>query len=86
MNTQLINHPQAAPLPAPKFAPKDLISTRDLSPKDAEGLLHLAGLMKARPADFRDAPRLLPPAAMHFSHHGNQLRAVRERDRIASGF
>jgi ornithine carbamoyltransferase len=55
VNTQLINHPQAVPLPAPKFAPKDLISTRDLSPKDAEGLLHLAGLMKARPADFRDA-------------------------------
>ena len=55
MNTQLINHPQAVPVPASKFAPKDLISTRDLSPKDAEGLLHLAGLMKARPVDFRDA-------------------------------
>jgi ornithine carbamoyltransferase len=55
VNTQLINHPQPVPVPAPKFAPKDLISTRDLSPKDAEGLLHLAGLMKARPADFRDA-------------------------------
>ena len=55
MNTQLINHPQAVPVPAPKFAPQDLISTRDLSPQDAEGLLHLAGLMKARPADFRDA-------------------------------
>jgi len=55
VNTQLINHPQAVPVPAPKFAPKDLISTRDLSPKDAEGLLHLAGLMKARSADFRDA-------------------------------
>ena len=55
MNTQLINHPQVVPVPAPKFAPKDLISTRDLSPQDAEGLLHLAGLMKARPADFRDA-------------------------------
>jgi len=55
VNTQLINHPQAVPVPAPKFAPKDLISTRDLSPQDAEGLLHLAGLMKARPADFREA-------------------------------
>jgi ornithine carbamoyltransferase len=55
VNTQLINHPLAVPVPAQKFAPKDLISTRDLSPKDAEGLLHLAGLMKARPADFRDA-------------------------------
>jgi ornithine carbamoyltransferase len=55
VNTQLINHPQAVSVPTPKFAAKDLISTRDLSPKDAEGLLHLAGLMKARPADFRDA-------------------------------
>jgi len=54
VNTQLINHPQAVPVPA-KFMPKDLISTRDLSPREAEGLLHLAGLMKARPADFCDA-------------------------------
>ena len=55
MNSQLINHPQTVPVPSPKFAPRDLISTRDLSPQDAQGLLHLASLMKARPEDFRDA-------------------------------
>ena len=55
MNSQLINHPQTVPVPSPKFAPRDLISTRDLSPQDAQGLLHLASLMKARPEDFRDS-------------------------------
>ncbi len=55
MNSQLFNHTQVVPAPAPKFSCRDLISTRDLSSQDAEGLLHLAGLMKARPADFRGA-------------------------------
>jgi len=54
VNTQLISHPQAYP-PGAQVCAQDLISTRDLSPQDAEGLLHLAGLMKARPADFCDA-------------------------------
>jgi ornithine carbamoyltransferase len=55
LNSQLFTHAQVVPAPAPKFACRDLISTRDLSSQDAEGLLHLAGLMKARPADFRGA-------------------------------
>jgi ornithine carbamoyltransferase len=55
LNSQLFNHTEVVPAPAPKFACRDLISTRDLSSQDAEGLLHLAGLMKARPADFRGA-------------------------------
>jgi ornithine carbamoyltransferase len=42
----------------PPLVPKalrcaDLVSTRDLGPEGVEAVLHLAGLMKARPADFR---------------------------------
>jgi ornithine carbamoyltransferase len=33
----------------------DLISTRDLGPNGVEAVLHLAGMMKSRPADFRKA-------------------------------
>ena len=41
--------------PAPKHSVRDLVSTRDLGPEGVEAVLHLAGLMKARPADFRIA-------------------------------
>jgi ornithine carbamoyltransferase len=33
----------------------DLVSTRDLGPAGVEAVLHLAGIMKSRPADFRRA-------------------------------
>src|SRR4029077_8132867 len=33
----------------------DLVSTRDLGPAGADAVLHLAGIMKSRPADFRRA-------------------------------
>ena len=33
----------------------DLVSTRDLGPSGVEAVLHLAGIMKSRPADFRKA-------------------------------
>jgi ornithine carbamoyltransferase len=37
------------------FPGRDLVSIRDLSPIELESLFHLAGLMKARPEDFRSA-------------------------------
>jgi ornithine carbamoyltransferase len=40
---------------APAFPGRDLVSIRDLSPIEVESLFHLAGLMKARPEDFRTA-------------------------------
>ena len=33
----------------------DLVSTRDLGPSGVDAVLHLAGVMKSRPADFRRA-------------------------------
>ena len=55
MNSQLII-PQGTPAPVAKpFLCRDLVSIRDLSPQELESVLHLAGLMKARPADFRGA-------------------------------
>jgi ornithine carbamoyltransferase len=33
----------------------DLVSTRDLGPAGVDAVLHLAGIMKSRPADFRKA-------------------------------
>jgi ornithine carbamoyltransferase len=33
----------------------DLVSTRDLGPSGVDAVLHLAGIMKSRPADFRKA-------------------------------
>jgi ornithine carbamoyltransferase len=33
----------------------DLVSTRDLGPSGVQAVLHLAGIMKARPKDFRSA-------------------------------
>jgi ornithine carbamoyltransferase len=40
---------------ATTFPGRDLVSIRDLSPIEVESLFHLAGLMKARPEDFRSA-------------------------------
>jgi ornithine carbamoyltransferase len=45
----------AAPLIAPAFPGRDLVSIRDLSPSHVESLFHLASLVKARPQDFRAA-------------------------------
>jgi len=44
----------AARVPNTFWGP-DLVSTRDLGPSGVEAVLHLAGIMKARPADFRSA-------------------------------
>jgi ornithine carbamoyltransferase len=46
----------AAPtgLPQAVWCP-DLVSTRDLGPSGVEAVLHLAGVMKSHPADFRGA-------------------------------
>ncbi len=40
---------------AKTFHSRDLISTRDLSPGEVGAILDLAGLMKARPSDFRNS-------------------------------
>jgi ornithine carbamoyltransferase len=45
-------------LPSPGTQPfpcRDLISSRDLGPQGVKAVLDLAGLMKSRPADFRQA-------------------------------
>jgi ornithine carbamoyltransferase len=56
---QLNNHVQVladAPARAPQeFWCPDLVSTRDLGPSGVGAVLRLAGMMKARPADFRNA-------------------------------
>jgi ornithine carbamoyltransferase len=47
---------ESAPHPiTTTFPGRDLVSIRDLSPIELESLFHLAGLMKARPEDFRSA-------------------------------
>ena len=54
MNTQLASTKQVLPSRVPKaFWGHDLVSTRDLGPDGVQAVLHLAGIMKARPADFR---------------------------------
>lgn len=57
MNSQTLNA-QAAP-PPPRVLKSswcsDLVSTRDLGPGGVEAVLHLAGIMKSRPAEFRKA-------------------------------
>ena len=56
MNSQVLNPKPALPSRVPKaFWCPDLVSTRDLGPSGVEAVLHLAGLMKSRPADFRKA-------------------------------
>ena len=55
MNSQVLNTKPAAPRVPKAFWCPDLVSTRDLGPSGVEAVLHLAGIMKARPADFRKA-------------------------------
>jgi len=45
----------ATPPATTTFPGRDLISIRDLSPIEVETIFHLAGLLKARPANFRSA-------------------------------
>ncbi len=56
MNSQILNtKPAATPRPPKAFWCPDLVSTRDFGPDGVEAVLHLAGIMKSRPADFRKA-------------------------------
>jgi len=56
VNSQAFDSSQIVPLPESKgFWSRDLISTRDLNPSEVEAVLHLAGLMKSLPAEFRSA-------------------------------
>jgi ornithine carbamoyltransferase len=48
--TQVLNPPVTS-----TFAGRDLVSIRDLSPIEVETIFQLAGLMKARPSNFRTA-------------------------------
>jgi ornithine carbamoyltransferase len=54
LNSQVLNTRPAARIPMALECP-DLVSTRDLGPTGVEAILHLAGIMKSRPADFRKA-------------------------------
>lgn len=54
MNTQPLSSTSLKLKPEPKtFWSRDLVSTRDLTPSEVAAILDLAGVMKARPADFR---------------------------------
>ncbi len=56
LNSQLQGRSAVAPVRAPQvFWCPDLVSTRDLGPSGVDAILNLAGVMKARPADFRKA-------------------------------
>lgn len=56
MNSQVLNTRPSAPSRVPRaFECPDLVSTRDLGPRGVEAVLHLAGIMKSRPADFHRA-------------------------------
>ncbi|MGA2022416.1 MAG: ornithine carbamoyltransferase [Candidatus Sulfotelmatobacter sp.] len=56
MNSHVQNRTAAAPARAPQvFWCPDLVSTRDLGPAGVDAVLNLAGIMKARPVDFRKA-------------------------------
>jgi ornithine carbamoyltransferase len=56
LNSHVQGRMAAAPARVPQvlWCP-DLISTRDLGPAGVDAVLHLAGIMKSRPADFRKA-------------------------------
>lgn len=55
MSSQTLTAPPP-PRPAINTIPgRDLVSIRDLSPIEVESLFHLAGRMKARPEDYRNA-------------------------------
>jgi ornithine carbamoyltransferase len=56
----LNSHVQSRMAANPQIVPQafwcpDLVSTRDLGPPGVDAVLHLAGVMKSRPADFRKA-------------------------------
>ena len=54
VNSHVQDRTAAAPARAPQvFWCPDLVSTRDLGPAGVDAVLDLAGIMKARPADFR---------------------------------
>jgi ornithine carbamoyltransferase len=58
--SRLNSHVQSRVSAAPERVPQvfwcpDLVSTRDLGPSGVDAVLHLAGIMKSRPADFRRA-------------------------------
>jgi ornithine carbamoyltransferase len=56
MNSQSLGRAPVIPARVPNtFWGPDLVSTRDLGPNGVEAVLHLAGIMKMRPADFRGA-------------------------------
>ncbi|MGH9500994.1 MAG: ornithine carbamoyltransferase [Terriglobales bacterium] len=56
MNSQFLNAKPAVTPRVPKaFWRPDLVSTRDFGPDGVEAVLHLAGIMKSRPDDFRKA-------------------------------
>ena len=56
MNSQSLGRAPVIPARVPNtFWGPDLVSTRDLGPSGVEAVLHLAGIMKMRPADFRSA-------------------------------
>ncbi len=58
MNSQVHTETAFAAGPSkgsPCFWCPDLVSTRDLGPAGVNAVLHLAGIMKSRPADFRKA-------------------------------
>ena len=56
MNSHVQGRAAATPARVPQvFWCPDVVSTRDLGPAGVEAVLNLAGIMKARPADFRKA-------------------------------
>jgi ornithine carbamoyltransferase len=56
LNSQVLDaKAAAAPRVHKAFWCSDLVSTRDFGPDGVEAVLHLAGVMKSRPADFRKA-------------------------------
>ena len=56
MSSHTVGTPQVDSVPGPKgFWSRDLVSIRDLAPREVEAVLQLTALMKARPADFRGA-------------------------------
>jgi ornithine carbamoyltransferase len=56
MNSQSLNRAPVIPARVPNtFWGPDLVSTRDLGRQGVAAVLHLAGIMKARPTDFRSA-------------------------------
>ncbi|PYX79936.1 MAG: ornithine carbamoyltransferase [Acidobacteria bacterium] len=56
MNSTTLRVSQASSLPRPKgFLSHDLVSIRDLAPREVEAVLELTAVVKARPGNFRAA-------------------------------